>query len=191
LKRTGTGETCAYLRHAELRARHGNAFQPVTPGEPHRHLQNKPCFARARVVEGKCATTLAELNRGEQVAAGILRAVGLKEQGTALVAATSDIRTRALTLLLRVYDSARRAIGYLRWNENDADTIAPSLYAGRGTGKKETSSDVTQPPKPTPPAAATPSTPGAGTTGAQNTPEHDAQAAAPKPAASRTDPFLA
>jgi hypothetical protein len=95
-------------------------------------------------VEGKCATTRDELNRAELVAAGILRAVGLKEQGTALIASTSDIRARALTLLLRVYDSARRVVAYLRWNENDADSIAPSLYAGRTGTRKKASSDAAE-----------------------------------------------
>lgn len=35
-------------------------------------------------------------------------------------------------MLSRAYDDARRAVTYLRWHEDDADEIAPSLYAGRG-----------------------------------------------------------
>lgn len=40
-------------------------------------------------------------------------------------------RARAFTHLLEVYDLARQLIGYTRWHQGDADTIAPSLYAGR------------------------------------------------------------
>ena len=141
-------------------------------------------------VEGKSATTRAELARGEEVAANILRAVGLREQGTALIAQTTDVRARALTLLLRVYDSARRAITYLRWNESDTDTIAPSLYAGRGTGRKKASSDIPDGPKPpvTPPAATTATVPA--TTASPNAGARDPQPSASKPSASGTDPFI-
>jgi len=141
-------------------------------------------------IEGKTGTTVVELNRGEFLAAGILRAVGLKEQGTALIAATSDVRVRALTQLLRVYDSARRAIGYLRWNENDADTIAPSLYAGRNTGRKKAGSDVAQTPKATPPKPTTPAEQASTGSPAGGTPAPLPQPAASGPAVGRTNPFL-
>jgi len=36
---------------------------------------------------------------------------------------------------MRAYDEARRAVVFLRWHQDDADTITPSLYAGRGKGK--------------------------------------------------------
>jgi hypothetical protein len=93
---------------------------------------------------GKCATQPAEIQRAEEISASILRTVGLREQGPASIAATQDMRARAFTLFAQVYDQARRAISYLRWNEEDADTVAPSLYAGRGNGRKK--------PDPTPPA---------------------------------------
>jgi hypothetical protein len=95
-----------------------------------------------------------ELLKAEQIAARILRAVGLREQGTALIAQTADIRVRAYTLLTRWYDQARRAVTYLRWKEDDVETISPSLFTGRG-GRKRTSTD-------TPPAVVPgPAVPGA------------------------------
>ncbi len=42
------------------------------------------------------------------------------------------MRARAFTLFSRAYDQVRRAVNVLRWDEGDADSIAPSLYAGRG-----------------------------------------------------------
>lgn len=89
-------------------------------------------------IEGKCATTLAEVEQGLKVAAHLLRLAGLKEQSPVVVAAAADMRKRAFTLFTRAYDEARRAIIFLRWHEGDADTIAPSLYAGRGGSKKKT-----------------------------------------------------
>ncbi len=136
-------------------------------------------------VEGKCATTREELNRATEVAAGILRAVGLKEQGTALIASTADIRVRALTLLLRVYDSARRVIAYLRWNENDADSIAPSLYAGRTGTRKKGTSDAAEPAK----DPVVPSVPGPQASGTPAATATGAQAVGGMPAAVR-DPFV-
>ena len=41
------------------------------------------------------------------------------------------LRDRAYTLVVETYDEIRRALNYVRWAEDDADEIAPSLYAGR------------------------------------------------------------
>jgi hypothetical protein len=106
-------------------------------------------------VQGKCATTPAELLRAEQIAALLMKLVGIQEQGPANAAAASDVRNRAFTLFINAYDQIRRALIYLRWKQNDVEKIAPSLYLGRGGGKKTT--DV---PSPTPPAPGpTPQTP--------------------------------
>jgi hypothetical protein len=61
-----------------------------------------------------------------------VRAAGQREQGPAVVVETARIRQQAFTLLVKAYDETRRAVSFLRWREGDADTIAPSLYAGRG-----------------------------------------------------------
>ncbi|WP_438004954.1 hypothetical protein [Sorangium sp. So ce321] len=65
---------------------------------------------------------------------------------------------------MHAYDQTRRAVSYLRWNEGDAETIAPSLYKGRG-GRAASSSDTAAEPEEAAPAAgATPAAapPGAG-----------------------------
>jgi len=38
---------------------------------------------------------------------------------------------------VNAYDHVRRIISFLRWNEDDVDQIAPSLYAGRTTGRRK------------------------------------------------------
>lgn len=60
-----------------------------------------------------------------------MAALGEREQAPGNSAAVL-LRQQAFTLFVNTYDQVRRAIGYLRWSTNDAETIAPSLWAGRG-----------------------------------------------------------
>jgi len=55
-------------------------------------------------ISGKTALTAVELDRAETLADRILTAVGLREQGPAVVAATGDIRQRAFSLFISAYD---------------------------------------------------------------------------------------
>jgi len=106
---------------------------------------------------GKCATSPAELHRAEQIAAEILRTVGLREQGPPSAAATADMRARAYTVFMRAYDQARRAVSFLNWNDGDVATIAPSLFAGRSNGRRKHGSDAPAPaPRPETPAPVSP-----------------------------------
>ena len=82
-------------------------------------------------IQGKSATTSDDLKTANQMSTRLMRIVGLREQGPAMLAAASEARLRAFTQLIRVYEDARRAVNYLRAPQGDADTIAPSLYPGR------------------------------------------------------------
>ena len=44
---------------------------------------------------------------------------------------SGQIRSRALGLLVKTYGETRRMLTYVRWWEDDADSIAPSLWSGR------------------------------------------------------------
>jgi hypothetical protein len=138
-------------------------------------------------IQGKCGTDLDELEHGERIGNRILRIVGLREQGPSLFSDTTANRLRAFTLFMRTYDEVRRAVTYLRWKKNDADDIAPSLYAGRGGRGKKTEVE---------PPEAEPATPTV-TTGADAAPAARAAgtvtaAAAPDAGTSprNTDPFI-
>jgi hypothetical protein len=101
-------------------------------------------------VDGKIPSTADDLVRANQLAAHLLRTVGLREQGPALVAEATDARMRAFTLFLRTYADAQRAVAYLRAEQGDAETLAPSLYTGRGRRKAPDPAPVASPPaKPT------------------------------------------
>jgi hypothetical protein len=96
-------------------------------------------------IAGKTCVTEAELTRAEILAQQIQAAVSFKEQGPTTVADVTRERLQAYTLFINAYDQIRRAVIYLRWNEGDADSIAPSLYAGRSNGRKKPASDGASP----------------------------------------------
>ena len=101
-------------------------------------------------ISGKSALQLTELDQAEVLADRLITAVGLREQGPAIVAESAESRQRAFTLFVSAYDQVRRAVSYLRWNEDDVDTIVPSLYAGRNTGRARTAPKCNRPFPPRP-----------------------------------------
>jgi hypothetical protein len=99
------------------------------------HRQN------AEALAGKCATTQQELEEGDRIAYHILRLWGLREQGPEAIAQTADTRLRLYSLFVHAWDQTQRAVTYLRWDAGDADTIAPSLFAGKK--RKATATEAT------------------------------------------------
>ncbi|WP_437487723.1 hypothetical protein WME75_07390 [Sorangium sp. So ce1014] len=113
-------------------------------------------------IAGKTAATEKEVNRAGEIGPLLLAALGVREHGKGPgPTEAADKRARAFALLVHAYDQTRRAVAYLRWNEGDADTIAPSLYKGRG-GRSASSSDTAGAPQDAAPAGpAAPASPGA------------------------------
>jgi len=89
-------------------------------------------------ISSKTAVQVAELDEAARLAQKLITGVGLREQAPAAVGAAALARQKAFTLFVKAYDDARRAVTFLRWHQDDVDSIAPSLYAGRGgRGKQE------------------------------------------------------
>jgi len=107
-------------------------------------------------ISGKTGVTEYELDRAEVVGDQLVRAMGKREHSAATIAAVALERQQAYTLFVEAYDEVRRAVSYLRWHQNDADEIAPSLYAGRNTSKKKPASDIVTTPDPVKPATTQP-----------------------------------
>ncbi|WP_437603326.1 hypothetical protein WMF28_17105 [Sorangium sp. So ce590] len=112
-------------------------------------------------IAGKTAATEDEVKRAGEIGPQLLAALGVREHGKGPgPTEAADKRARAFALLAHAYDQTRRAVAYLRWNEGDADTIAPSLYKGRGGrgGRAAASSDAAPEPEDAeaPPVAAAP-----------------------------------
>lgn len=80
---------------------------------------------------------LADLDKADALAKRFIDALGAREQGPAPTAELADLSQRAFTQAVNTYDQVRRAVSFLRWNEGDADDIAPSLWAGRGGRRAE------------------------------------------------------
>jgi hypothetical protein len=105
---------------------------------------------------GKTCVTEEELDRAEVLSDEVIYDLGQREHAPAKIADVSLERQKAYTLFLTAYDQLRRAITFIRWNEGDADEIAPSLYAGRkrkAVTLEEPTPNITAPitqPSPTP-----------------------------------------
>jgi hypothetical protein len=82
-------------------------------------------------IADKTGLTEAELLQaeltGERLATGVARKNAPAEHTQQL----ADMRDRAFTLFVYAYGQVRRAVQYLRWANNDAETFAPSLYKRR------------------------------------------------------------
>jgi hypothetical protein len=126
-------------------------------------------------IVGKTAITLGDLDQADLLCDQIVNAVGTKEQAPVVAAESSTQRQRHFTLFVNAYDQVRRAISFLRWDEDDLESIAPSLYAGR-SGRAKTDN-----PQPTPAPVPVPAPPVTGAT-ATTTPAAP-NSAAPAPAA--------
>jgi hypothetical protein len=94
-------------------------------------------------ISGKAAIQLSELDTAESIGEQLVTALGAREQAPAVAAEQAQQRQRNFTLFAKAYDQVRRAVNFLRWDQDDIERIAPSLYAGRNTGRKKT--DPAQP----------------------------------------------
>lgn len=114
-------------------------------------------------VSVKSTSSEEELVQAQILADKLLTAVGEREQAPVVAAVAVRDRQAAFTLFVNAYDEVRAVIGYLRRKEGDADSIIPSLYAGRTVPKKKVAEDDTD--NPTAPGPGSPtgnqtSTPG-------------------------------
>ena len=105
----------------------------------------------AAKIAQKTSVTPEELDAAENLADQLGTAVGEREQAPQIAAEAVRNRNAAFTLFINAYEEVRTAIGYLRRKQGDADSIAPSLYAGRTVSKKKPADDTNaNPPAPAP-----------------------------------------
>jgi hypothetical protein len=122
-------------------------------------------------IQNKTPVTEQELIAAKDLAERLIRAAGVREQSQAMVAEVAHVRQQAVTLMIKAYDQARRAVAFLRWNEGDAETIAPSLYAGRARKPNGAGgSDAATPASPAPATTASAAAPAAGSAPASPAP---------------------
>lgn len=138
-------------------------------------------------IGARTMVTMAELEQAEDVSERLLHAVSVRENAPGVLADAIQKRLQVFTLLVNAYDQVRRAITFLRWQEEDLEEIAPSLYAGRGRKKSEPERPAVTPgtggaAPPTAPIGTKPGAP-AGTTGSAASPP------TPTPGFPQGDPF--
>ncbi|HEX2733327.1 MAG TPA: hypothetical protein VHM70_17070 [Polyangiaceae bacterium] len=125
---------------------------------------------------GKTLVTREELEHAREVGNRLIEQLGLREQGPAEKDQASIVRQQAYVLCAHAYDEVRQAVAYIRRHEQDAEQIAPSLFAGRG-GRPAVEPET---PEVNPATGATGSTSSSGsnpTTGAPVTPSTTTPAA--------------
>jgi hypothetical protein len=77
----------------------------------------------------RTALRIADLEQVETAASALAACLAARSPDAEEVVSAADLRARAFTRFVDVYDQARRAITYLRWVEGDVDEIVPSLFA--------------------------------------------------------------
>ncbi len=140
-------------------------------------------------ISSKTAVTTDDLDRAELIGDQLVNALSDRAVSPQAVLEVSTQRQRNFTLLARTYDQVRRAVSFLRWQEADADALAPSLYSGRGNSnakKKEdpkpSGGDAPAPGPAVPAPASVPAPPGAVATGGGAAPASANNGTAAQPA---------
>jgi hypothetical protein len=91
----------------------------------------------------------SDLEEAQNAYQALMTAIVNKAETAASVEDATDQRNRAYALVLKAHDQARRAIMFVRWDEQDGDKYVPSLWAGRGFRPKK-DKPVTPAPAPAP-----------------------------------------
>jgi hypothetical protein len=88
---------------------------------------------RARYA-GKTAIEPSEVKRAAEIGSAIFEIVAKRDRAAKGPKTAAETKARAWTLFARAYDELRRAVTYVRWDEGDANAIAPSLFAAPHVG---------------------------------------------------------
>jgi hypothetical protein len=103
-------------------------------------------------VASRTAIEPAEVDRAVTLGSELLMALGAKgiAEKRGSTPESRDQRARAFTLFINAYDQCRRAVAYLRYQEDDAEAFAPSLRpitrSSRTNGTPAPEAVVPQPP---------------------------------------------
>jgi hypothetical protein len=114
-------------------------------------------------ISGKTPLTVEQLDRAEHLARQIIDLLAAREQQGESATEAVQLRQRAFTLFFRAYTETKRAVTYLRWNEDDVETFCPSLFNNRRgrRSEQENPKDQDEPTDAPPVVPATPVPPAA------------------------------
>ncbi len=138
-------------------------------------------------IAGQTAVKHDELVEADALYERFMDAYGERERQPVRLAAATDQRARAFTLLVNAYDEVRRAVTFVRWHDDDVERFAPSLYGNRvrgSHGQGDKTGDKPPVNQPTQPEPATPATPAAPSPFANGAPALGASTAVGMPGSS-------
>jgi hypothetical protein len=95
-------------------------------------------------ITGRTPVTEAQLRRATELGTQLVVELGAKALGTGDAtggANWSDLRTRAFRLFMNDYDELRRAVEYVRYHEEDADSFTPPLHQRKRGSAAEAETD--------------------------------------------------
>lgn len=100
-----------------------------------------------KAIENKTVLSPQTLEEIEADAVRLAHAIGERDQRLAAISASAETRLRAYTITLNAYSEVRRAMGFIRWYQGDADTFAPALanHAKRRSNGDATDATGTEP----------------------------------------------
>lgn len=114
-------------------------------------------------ISSKTSVSQDELVQAQVLADKLVTAVGEREQAPVIAAEAVRDRQAAFTIFVNAYDEVRSVICFLRRKQGDADSIIPSLYAGRTSPKRKIADEKVDNQTTTPAGTSTgtqPTTPG-------------------------------
>jgi hypothetical protein len=88
------------------------------------------------VAAQKSAASEEEVAKADLVAARILQALSAREQLAAASTKAAVTRHKAYSLLFRECDAIQRVASFLRWDQDDAEAFAPSVFSTRRRPRK-------------------------------------------------------
>jgi hypothetical protein len=102
--------------------------------------------ARWDQIADKCDITEAQLVRGAQIAPTVFAIISRRENKAGPTTTDGALRVRrAWTLVDRAYAQCRRALQFLRFEEDDVDRIAPNLRRNSGNRGATSATPVSTP----------------------------------------------
>ena len=128
------------IAHAEVRSLRGSeragphlaAPAPRTTEEP-RDLALDVTLLCA-VLDGR--VPYLDLSEPERAASALMAALDVHGPLAVAMRDATDLRRRAFTSFVRLWDELRRDFTYVRWETEDQDTIVPPLWPGEGCRKR-------------------------------------------------------